>query len=496
MSRLTKDCEQKEKKVKRGLVLLFIALVFALPAMAQEVGSVSGTVSTEDRNPVAGAAVAIWDDERNHQETRTDEDGEFAFERVAAGAWNIRAEMERMEPAQDEIEVAANENTEVDLVLGGGGGGDDGVGSVSGMVINERREAVGGVAITLMNERREVVGETETDDAGEFSFEEVDAGSYTVLAQLGDLAALEQIRVAADQNTEVILVLGDGGGDDGVGSVSGTVFNQRREAVAGVAITIMNDRREVVGETETDDAGEFSFEEVDAGGYTVLAQHGDLSALEQIRVVGDQNTEVNLLLGGDDGGGDQLGTVIGRVTTADDEAAVRAIVRLWLEAGDRAVIAGRGVTGERGGFAFRVAAGDYHITAELEEVGVAEDNLNVAAGEITEVNLVLGEGELDPRYNAVEDKDVALPISALLLNSYPNPFNAIATVNYQLPVAAKVSLSVFNTDGRQVQTLINIYQIAGEYQTEFNAGSLTTGAYILRLEAGNQARTMKLMLLK
>ena len=126
MSRLTKDCEQKEEKVKRGLVLLFIALVFALPAMAQEVGSVSGTVSTEDRNPVAGAAVAIWDDERNHQETRTDEDGEFAFERVAAGAWNIRAEMERMEPAQDEIEVAANENTEVDLVLGGGGRGDDG----------------------------------------------------------------------------------------------------------------------------------------------------------------------------------------------------------------------------------------------------------------------------------------------------------------------------------------------------------------------------------
>ena len=394
----------------RGMVFLFIALLFALPVMAQEVGSISGTVSTEDGNPVAGAGVAIWDDERNHMETRTDEDGAFAFERVPAGAWNIRASMEGMEAAQDQIEVAANENTEVLLVLG--------------------------------------------DDGG-------------------------------------------GGGDDGVGSVSGTVFNQRREAVAGAAVTLMNDRREVIGETETDDEGAFSFEEVPAGGYTVLAQHGDLSALERIRVVGDQNTEVRLLLGGDGGGGgDQIGTVIGVVTTEDGEAAVRTIVHLWIEAQDRAVIAARGLTDERGGFAFRVAEGDYHITAELEDVGVAEDDINVAVGEITEVNLVLGEGELNPRYNSVDDQDVALPISALLLDSYPNPFNAIATVEYQLPFASNVYLSVFNTDGRLIGTLINSYQNAGEHQIEFNADSFPTGTYILRLEAGSQTQTMKLMLLK
>ena len=96
----------------RGIVFLFIALLFALPVMAQEVGSISGTVSTEDGNPVAGAGVAIWDDERNHMETRTDEDGAFAFERVPAGSWNISASMEGMEAAQDQIEVSANENTE------------------------------------------------------------------------------------------------------------------------------------------------------------------------------------------------------------------------------------------------------------------------------------------------------------------------------------------------------------------------------------------------
>jgi len=389
--------------MKKVFVLLFLAVLFALPAFAQ-VGSVSGTVLTEDREPVQGAGVSIWNNERDHFETRTDEEGAFAFERVPVGAWHIHAEMECMEPADDEIEVAANENTEINLVLEG------------------------------------------DDD------------------------------------------------DDGVGSVSGTVFNQRREAVAGAVIHLISERREIVGRTQTDDEGTFLMEEIPAGGYTIVAEHGDLTASEQIRVVADEETVVRLVLG--EGGGDRdIGRISGTVSTPEEEPAVRAVVCLFADLRGRPEFVARTGTDENGAFFFSVPAGEYHITAELEDVGVAEDDIEVTANEETVIDLVLGDGEIGPEYG-VKEQNANIPVSAVLLKSFPNPFNAVATISYNLPVATHVRLSVFNTEGRHIQTLSNGWCMAGEYRIEFNGYSLPTGTYILRLDAGKLTQTTKLQLLK
>ena len=84
----------------------------------------------------------------------------------------------------------------------------------------------------------------------------------------------------------------------------------------------------------------------------------------------------------------------------------------------------------------------------------------------------------------------------MLLDAYPNPFNAVATVGYSLPAATHVRLSVFSTEGRLIQTLSDGWRTAGEYQTAFNGSSLPVGTYILRLEAGDLTQTKKLLLLK
>jgi hypothetical protein len=71
----------------------------------------------------------------------------------------------------------------------------------------------------------------------------------------------------------------------------------------------------------------------------------------------------------------------------------------------------------------------------------------------------------------------------LLHSAYPNPFNRITTVKYNLPVQGKVLLQVFDVTGRQVTTLIDSEQNAGTYSFNFinERNRLSTGIYFARL---------------
>ena len=217
--------------------------------------------------------------------------------------------------------------------------------------------------------------------------------------------------------------------------------------------------------------------------------------MEQIRVAADQNTEVVIVLG-DDGGDDRnIGRISGTVTTDDGEPAVGVEVGLFSDLRGRPDHVARAVTDREGLFYFRIGAGEYHITAVLEGVGVAEDDIVVNAGEDTEVHLVLGEGEIGAEYGVAED-DESLPVSIVLLDVYPNPFNAVASIDFTLPTATNVTLSVFSVNGRLLQTLSNGWQTAGSHQITFNADSYTTGSYMIRLDAGKVTKTQQILLLK
>ena len=119
----------------------------------------------------------------------------------------------------------------------------------------------------------------------------------------------------------------------------------------------------------------------------------------------------------------------------------------------------------------------------------------------------------DSESNLVEDfgrRDVS---SFILHPAYPNPFNASRTFSFELGVAGKVSLDIFDITGRNVGVLHatpgnalpqNQYLLVGYHSVTFNAEGLTSGIYFLRLEALSGAgtlrhtlrQTQKLLLLK
>ena len=88
------------------------------------------------------------------------------------------------------------------------------------------------------------------------------------------------------------------------------------------------------------------------------------------------------------------------------------------------------------------------------------------------------------------------PQEFALHQNYPNPFNASTILNYQLPVASSISLQVYDTAGRLVETLVDGWRSAGVHELTFDAGDLAAGIYFARLEAGDYVGVQKLVLIK
>jgi hypothetical protein len=80
--------------------------------------------------------------------------------------------------------------------------------------------------------------------------------------------------------------------------------------------------------------------------------------------------------------------------------------------------------------------------------------------------------------------------------NYPNPFNPATTINYSLPKAGNVKLTVYNTVGSKVATIVNEYKPAGSYSVKFNGTNLASGIYLYRLESGNYSAAKKFILMK
>ena len=89
-----------------------------------------------------------------------------------------------------------------------------------------------------------------------------------------------------------------------------------------------------------------------------------------------------------------------------------------------------------------------------------------------------------------------IPESFGISQNYPNPFNPVTTIKYQLPVLSKVNITVYDILGRVSAVLIDSRQAAGYYSVTFDAGDLSSGIYICKIEAGSFVKSMKMSVIK
>ena len=97
--------------------------------------------------------------------------------------------------------------------------------------------------------------------------------------------------------------------------------------------------------------------------------------------------------------------------------------------------------------------------------------------------------------------DETLPMAYNLYNAYPNPFNPVTILRYDLPEDALVNITIYDMMGRRVKTLVNGSQPAGYRSIQWNATNdrnepVSAGLYLYTIEAGKFRQTKKMVLLK
>ncbi len=102
---------------------------------------------------------------------------------------------------------------------------------------------------------------------------------------------------------------------------------------------------------------------------------------------------------------------------------------------------------------------------------------------------------------AVQDDRSDLPQTFALFQNHPNPFNPETVIEYQLPIACHVTLTIYNTLGQEIRTLIDRELQAGSHQATWdgkdNSGNkVGTGIYLYQMRAGQFWAVKKMILLQ
>jgi len=143
-----------------------------------------------------------------------------------------------------------------------------------------------------------------------------------------------------------------------------------------------------------------------------------------------------------------------------------------------------------GGFGTSAAANSEIVT----DLGQSFVGRSAASNSMVESGFLVHPDLRGPVVAVGEDEQ--LPTVFALSQNFPNPFNPSTTIQFDLPVESHVKLTVYNTLGQQIVTLVDEERSAGRYRIEWNGRSYASGVYMYRLQAGPFVQTRKLMFLK
>ncbi|KXK44814.1 MAG: Cytochrome c554, partial [Chlorobi bacterium OLB5] len=90
----------------------------------------------------------------------------------------------------------------------------------------------------------------------------------------------------------------------------------------------------------------------------------------------------------------------------------------------------------------------------------------------------------------------SVPEVFALYNNYPNPFNPVTKIKFDIPSTAFVKLIVYDIQGKEISALLSKELNAGTYSIDFDGSSLSSGVYFYKLTSGNYSEIKKMVLIK
>jgi subtilisin-like proprotein convertase family protein len=150
--------------------------------------------------------------------------------------------------------------------------------------------------------------------------------------------------------------------------------------------------------------------------------------------------------------------------------------------------AGR-VVGTKAGAGTSSDRHDYSWTEERLDNGVTYTYTLVAV-DVNGTRSELATISATPSFNAATVTDYALH------QNFPNPFNPVTSIAFDLIENGFVSLKVYNLMGQEVASLVGTEMNAGRHIVNFDASRLGSGVYLYTIEAGNFSASKKMLLMK
>jgi len=98
--------------------------------------------------------------------------------------------------------------------------------------------------------------------------------------------------------------------------------------------------------------------------------------------------------------------------------------------------------------------------------------------------------------DSMEINTQIIPDNYSISSIYPNPFNPTTTISFSIPEFGLTTITAYDINGRELETLTNEVLSIGNYSLSWNASNYPSGVYLIRMESGDFTQTQKVVLVK
>lgn len=159
------------------------------------------------------------------------------------------------------------------------------------------------------------------------------------------------------------------------------------------------------------------------------------------------------------------------------------------------------IFGSWGGFVQRLENGNtliswggaYPTISEVDSMGVVRFEASYQSGYSTYRAFKFQLPQIPVGNN---NSQFEIPELYSLQQNFPNPFNPVTNISYDVSKASFVELTVYDIMGREAGKLVSEYKQPGKYTAVFDGSELSSGIYFYKLRAGDFAANKKMILMK
>jgi photosystem II stability/assembly factor-like uncharacterized protein len=97
----------------------------------------------------------------------------------------------------------------------------------------------------------------------------------------------------------------------------------------------------------------------------------------------------------------------------------------------------------------------------------------------------------------INNQGIEVPDNFKLYQNYPNPFNSQTRIDFEIFKRTFVNITVYDLQGKEVQSLVNDEKTIGKHSINFNSQNLSSGIYFTRMSVnGKSQKIIKMILIK